>query len=151
MHVPTGHEDERRELGLVAAHRQIAALLSVRDFPEGQYIVMATRKGVIKKTPLSAFSNVRTVGIIALSIDEGDDLFAVRRSDGNKEIFIATRKGKSIRFVEANVRPMGRTARGVRGIRLVGDDDLIEMEVLEGRVSPLGKLVLLTPKTGIVT
>ena len=117
----------------LAEDEKIAALLSVRDFPEGQYIVMATRKGVIKKTPLSAFSNVRTVGIIALSIDEGDDLFAVRRSDGNKEIFIATRKGKSIRFVEANVRPMGRTARGVRGIRLVGDDDLIEMEVLEGR------------------
>jgi DNA gyrase subunit A len=110
-----------------------AALMSVREFPEGEYVVMTTRKGIIKKTPLSAFSNVRAVGIIALSIDEGDDLFAVRKSTGDQEIFLATRKGKAIRFPEKRIRPMGRTARGVRGIRLVGDDELIEMDVLEGR------------------
>jgi len=94
---------------------------------------MATRKGIIKKTPLSAFSNVRTVGIIALTIDEGDDLFAVKQSAGEQEIFLATRKGKAIRFHESKVRPMGRNARGVRGVRLREDDDLIEMDVLEGR------------------
>jgi DNA gyrase subunit A len=74
---------------------------------------------------------VRAVGIIALSIDEGDDLFAVRKSTGDQEIFLATKKGKAIRFPEKRIRPMGRTARGVRGIRLVGDDELIEMDVLE--------------------
>ena len=111
----------------------LAALMSVRDFPEGEFVVMTTRKGIIKKTPLSAFSNVRAVGIIALSIDAGDDLFAVRKSTGDQEIFLATRKGKAIRFPEKRIRAMGRTARGVRGIRLLGDDELIEMDVLESR------------------
>jgi DNA gyrase subunit A len=111
----------------------ITALLSVREFAEGRYVVMATRRGVIKKTPLSAFSNVRAVGIIALSIDEGDGLLAVKLSGGESEVFLATKRGKAIRFNEKDVRPMGRTARGVRGIRLRQDDELIEMEVLEGR------------------
>jgi len=111
---------------------QVRALLPVREFAEGQFIVMATRKGVVKKTALNAFANVRTAGIIALSIDGDDDLLAARLSDGAQEVILATHNGKIIRFSGENVRPMGRTARGVRGIRLRKDDFVVEMDVLAG-------------------
>jgi DNA gyrase subunit A len=112
---------------------RVATMLSVREFSEGEFVVMATRRGYIKKTPLSAFSRPRQAGIIALTIEEGDDLFAAAVSRGENEIFMATRKGKSIRFNEADVRPMGRNARGVIGIRLSEDDEAVEMEVLSGK------------------
>jgi len=91
---------------------------------------MATAKGVIKKTDLTAFSNVRKAGIIALSIDPGDDLLAARMTDGQQQIIIATNQGKIIRFPESAVRPMGRTARGVRGIKLRANDFVMEMDVI---------------------
>jgi DNA gyrase subunit A len=117
----------------IGADEKVAAMLSVRDFPEGQYVVMATRQGVIKKTPLSAFANPRASGIIALGLEDGDTVLGVGRSDGGAEIFVATASGKSIRFQEADVRPMGRTARGVIAIRLGPGDEVVEMDVLSGK------------------
>src|SRR6185436_12198764 len=114
----------------VESGENVRALLTVRDFTEAKYIVMATRQGKIKKTELSAFSNVRNSGIIAVDINEGDDLYAVRLSDGNSEIFIGTHNGRAIRFDEAEIRPMGRGAAGVKGISLRQDDFVVEMDVL---------------------
>ena len=91
---------------------------------------MATRAGKIKKTELTAFSNVRATGIIAIDINEGDDLYAVRLSDGDDEIFIGTHDGMAIRFNENGVRPMGRGAAGVKGISLREGDYVVEMDVL---------------------
>jgi len=108
----------------------VRALLTVKDFTEAKYVVMSTRAGKIKKTELGAFSNVRQSGIIAIDINEGDDLYAVRLSDGNSEIFVGTHKGRAIRFHESDVRPMGRGAAGVKAITLRGDDHVVEMDVL---------------------
>jgi DNA gyrase subunit A len=99
------------------------ALLPVREFSEGAFVVMATRTGYIKKTSLDAFANIRSSGIIALTIPDDDDLVAVRITEGAADILLGTRNGWAIRFREENVRPMGRTARGVRGIRLRDGDD----------------------------
>jgi len=117
----------------IGPEEKVCATLNVREFSEGKFVVMASRKGYVKKTSLSAFSNVRTNGIIALSLDPGDDVLGVDLSDGESEIFMATSKGKSIRYKETDVRPMGRNARGVIGIRMAKDDRLVEMEVLSGK------------------
>ncbi|HEX4825961.1 MAG TPA: DNA gyrase subunit A [Candidatus Polarisedimenticolaceae bacterium] len=117
----------------IGPDEKVCAMLNVREFAEGKYVVMASRKGYIKKTALSAFSNVRANGIIALTLDPGDDVLGVDLSNGESEIFMATAKGKSIRYKETDVRPMGRNARGVIGIRMAEDDRLVEMEVLSGK------------------
>ncbi len=109
---------------------RLAAILAVREFVAGKYIIMATRKGLIKKTPLMAYSRPRAGGIIALSIDEDDELIAARVTDGSQDILLGARKGKAIRFKETEVRPMGRTARGVRGMNVETDDAIIGMEAI---------------------
>jgi DNA gyrase subunit A len=112
---------------------RIAALLAVKEFPEQedqQYVVMGTRKGVIKKTDLSAFRNPRAGGIIAMGVEEGDAVIAVQMSDGKEQVFLGTRDGMAIRFEESDVRSMGRTAYGVRGISLRDDDEVVAMEVV---------------------
>jgi len=109
---------------------RIAALLTVREFEENKFIVMGTKRGEVKKTELSAFSNPRAGGIIAMDVEEGDAVIAVQVSDGNNEVFIGTRNGMSIRFPETDVRSMGRTAGGVRGIDLRDQDEVVAMEVL---------------------
>jgi DNA gyrase subunit A len=109
---------------------RIAALLAVKEFEENKFIVMGTRRGVIKKTELSAFSNPRAGGIIAMGVEEGDAVISANISDGSGEIFIGTHDGMSIRFPEGDVRAMGRTAYGVRGITLRDDDQVVAMEVL---------------------
>ena len=112
---------------------KIAALLTVKEFPEQedqQYIVMGTRKGTVKKTDMTAFSNPRPSGLIAMGIEEGDAVIAVELSDGKEQIFIGTRDGMAIRFEETDVRPMGRTAYGVRGITLREGDEVVAMEVV---------------------
>src|SRR4029078_358057 len=108
---------------------KIAALLAVKEFDDSRFIVMGSRTGVVKKTALSAFSNPRAGGIIAMGIEEGDAVIAVQVTDGNGEIFSGPRNGMAIRFVEGDVRPMGRTAYGVRGITLRDDDYVVAMEV----------------------
>jgi DNA gyrase subunit A len=119
---------------------KIAALLAVKEFPEQddqQFVVMGTRKGTIKKTDLRAFSNPRPSGIIAMGIDEGDAVIAVEISDGREQIFLGTSDGMAIRFDENDVRPMGRSAYGVRGISLREGDEVVAMDV----VRPEGTLL----------
>ena len=106
---------------------KVSMILPCRDIDEAKFVVMGTKNGVIKKTPLEAFKNVRKTGIIALELDEGDELRFVALTDGEKSLLIATKKGKAIRFSEDDVRPMGRTARGVRSIRLREDDEVVTM------------------------
>ncbi|HSE19574.1 MAG TPA: DNA gyrase subunit A [Pyrinomonadaceae bacterium] len=111
----------------IPSDRRLAGVVPVREFAEGRYVVMVTRKGVIKKTSLADFQNIRTNGIIAINVDEGDCLLDVVLTDGTKRIFIATHNGLAIRFDEKNVRPMGRATRGVRGIDLRQDDYVVSV------------------------
>jgi len=110
---------------------RIAATIAVKDFEESKFVVMGTRHGVVKKTELSAFSNPRAGGIIAMGVEEGDVVMEVQVSDGNGEVFIGTRDGMAIRFPEGDVRSMGRTAYGVRGISLREGDAVVAIEVLK--------------------
>src|SRR5207248_9046072 len=108
----------------ISSDRKLAGVVPVREFSEGRYVIMVTRKGVIKKTALSDFQNIRSNGIIAINIDEGDELLDVVTTDGKKRIFIATHNGFASRVDEKNARPMGRATRGTRGIDLRGGDYL---------------------------
>jgi len=111
----------------ISSERKLAGVVPVREFSEGRYVLMVTKKGVIKKTALSDFQNIRSNGIIAINIDEGDELLDVVTTDGNKRIFIATHNGYAIRFDEKNARPMGRATRGTRGIDLRKDDFVVSL------------------------
>src|SRR5215813_9889910 len=111
----------------IPSDRKLAGVVPVREFSEGRYVVMVTRKGVIKKTSLADFQNIRSNGIIAINIDEGDELLDVVLTDGTKRIFIATHNGFAIRFDEKNARPMGRATRGTRGIDLRKDDYVVSL------------------------
>jgi DNA gyrase subunit A len=111
----------------IPSDRKLAGVVPVREFSEGRYVVMVTRKGVIKKTSLADFQNIRTNGIIAINVDEGDQLLDVILTDGTKRIFIATHNGLAIRFDEKNARSMGRATRGTRGIELRQDDYVVSV------------------------
>jgi DNA gyrase subunit A len=124
------------------AGEKLAAMLAVQEFDDQRFVVMGTRKGTIKKTELSAFSNPRAGGIIAMGIEDGDAVIDVQLSDGQSEIFIGTKDGKAIRFVENDVRSMGRTAYGVRGIQLRENDEVVAMQVAK----PGGTLLTVTEK-----
>ena len=119
---------------------RIAALLALREFEENKFIVMGTKLGEVKKTELTAFSNPRAGGIIAMDVEQGDSVIAVQVSDGANEIFIGTQNGMAIRFRETDVRSMGRAAGGVRGIELRDDDSVVAMEVLK----PVGSILSVT-------
>ncbi len=127
----------------LAAGEFVSAVMPVRKFEPDRYIVMATKRGVIKKAQLTAFSRPRADGIIALRLDEGDELIGVGQTDGNLDVFIGTREGKALRFPEGRVRAMGRSARGVRGIDLGERDYVVGMEV----VSP-GDIILTATERG---
>jgi DNA gyrase subunit A len=105
--------------------------VAVQAFEEGKFVFMATRRGLVKKTDLMEFSHIRSNGIIAIELEEGDDLTDVRVTDGNRHILLNTRQGMAIRFPEEQVRAMGRTARGVRGISLREGDEMVGMSVLD--------------------
>jgi DNA gyrase subunit A len=111
----------------IPSTRKLAGVVPVKEFSEGRYVVMVTRKGVIKKTSLADFQNIRTNGINAINIDDQDELLDVVLTDGTKRIFIATHNGLAIRFDESDVRPMGRATRGVRGIDLRKDDYVVSL------------------------
>ncbi|HYW72217.1 MAG TPA: DNA gyrase subunit A [Pyrinomonadaceae bacterium] len=111
----------------IPSDRKLAGVVPVKEFSEGRYVVMVTRKGVIKKTSLADFQNIRSNGIIAINIDEGDELLDVVLTDGTKRIFIATHDGFAIRFDEKNARPMGRATRGTRGIDLRKEDFVVSL------------------------
>ena len=110
---------------------KIKAILPVREFKENEFITMVTKKGIIKKTSLAEFSNVRNVGINAISIDEADELVGAKVTNGKNDVFLCSKDGMSIRFSEEDCRPMGRTARGVIGMGLDEGDRVVAMEVLE--------------------
>ncbi len=116
---------------------KMAAVVPVKKFEEGRFLVMGTKKGIIKKTSLMAFSNPRSNGIIALTIDEGDQLIDVKQSDGNRKIFIGTENGMAILFNENQIRPIGRSGRGVRGITLKKEDKVVSMEVIGEKATAL--------------
>ncbi|HZI10018.1 MAG TPA: DNA gyrase subunit A [Myxococcus sp.] len=110
---------------------RLAQVLVTRDFPENRYVFFVTKKGVVKRTDLSAFANVRSSGIIALGIDDGDELVSVMITDGSKDILLSTATGMSIRFPEEEVRSMGRQAYGVKGITLEDGDEVVGADVVE--------------------
>ena len=109
---------------------KVTATLAVKDYPEDRFVVMATKNGLIKKTELSAYSNPRQGGIIALGLEDGDKLIGVQVTDGQREILLGTKQGITIRFLESDVRPMGRTAYGVKGITLEEGNEVIGMETI---------------------
>jgi DNA gyrase subunit A len=115
----------------LSAGEKVRAILPVNEFTENKSVVMLTEKGIIKKTSLDAFSNPRQAGIIALTTDLEDQVVSAKISDGQSDIFIATHEGMSIRFNEDDVRVMGRSARGVKGITLSKEDVVVAMEILE--------------------
>jgi len=107
----------------------ISAIIPIKEFYQDRYLFFSTMKGVVKKTPLSAFSRPRSVGIIAINLNENDELIKVRLTNGSNDIILGTENGKAIKFNENNVRPMGRTAMGVRGIKLAKEDKVIGMDI----------------------
>ncbi len=119
----------------LAEREAVATCVPVRDFESGGYILFATKQGTVKKTELSQFSHPRSGGILAISLDEGDEVIAARRTDGQREVLLSTKAGMIIRFPEEEVRPMGRTAGGVRGIDVDDDDPVIAAEVVQEGVT----------------
>jgi DNA gyrase subunit A len=111
----------------LSQERKMVATMAVRDFTEEIYLTMVTRHGVIKKTLLSEYQNIRANGINAINIDEGDELLDVIRTDGTCQIFVATHDGMAVKFMETDVRPMGRAARGVRGVNLRKGDFVVSV------------------------
>jgi DNA gyrase subunit A len=111
-------------------NEKIKAILPVQEFSESEYVVMVTRAGVIKKTALSEFSNVRAAGVIAIVTDDGDELVGAKVTNGSNHLFLCSREGMSIRFEETDVRPMGRATRGVIGMGLDDGDRVVAMEVV---------------------
>lgn len=109
----------------------ITAVVPVKNFEDDKYLVMVTKSGIIKKTDMSSFSNIRKAGLTAINLKEGDELIAAFLTDGTKDIFAATRNGMGIRFNENDVRPMGRTATGVKAITLTGDDYVVSSDIIE--------------------
>jgi DNA gyrase subunit A len=114
----------------LAQGEKVATVLPVRSFEPGYTVIMATKRGIVKKTDLLAYSRPRADGIIALNLAPGDELIAARITDGTQNVFLGSRQGKSIHFHESDVRPMGRVSRGVRGMHLADGDHLVGMEVL---------------------
>ncbi len=109
-----------------------------------KYLVMVTKAGIIKKTPLEDFKNVRKSGLIAISLRKGDILRSVRKTTGNDDIVLVTKKGQSIRFKEKDIRPMGRTASGIKGIRLKKDDEVVAMDVISPATQEKSHLLIVT-------
>jgi DNA gyrase subunit A len=114
----------------LSPQEKVNTILSLKDFAKGKFITFMTRRGVIKKTALEAYSNPRAGGIIAINLDEGDELISTRLTDGNQALFIGTKLGKAIHFPETQIRELGRTARGIRGIKTSKGDDVVAMEVV---------------------
>ena len=140
---PSGRGKAIANLVAMEQGEQIAALLAVREWPaeDGKrYIVTGTLRGAVKKTDLRSFRNPRQAGIIAVGVARDDAVIAAEITDGQADVFLGTRRGKAIRFAERDVRPMGRTARGVRGIRLRDGDEVVAMAV----VRPGGTLLTVT-------
>ena len=127
----------------ISVDEKVTSMIRVPEFDDEKYLVMVTRKGIIKRTLLSAYNTARKGGVIALDLLDGDELAWVRMTDGNNELLVATKKGMAIRFNETDVRPMGRAARGVRAITLKDDDVVVGMSLIRENA-----LVLTVSETG---
>ncbi len=127
----------------IAQDERVTSMIRVPKLDEDGYLVMVTRRGVIKRTPLSAFQTTRKGGVIAIDLDEGDELCWVRLTNGSDDLLVATKKGMAIRFSENDVRAMGRTARGVKALTLKEGDCVVGMSVVRE-----GGLVLTVSETG---
>jgi DNA gyrase subunit A len=112
-------------------NEKVSAFLPVREFVPGRFVLFATKQGVIKKTALDDYANPRPSGIIAIRLNEGDEVIGVRLTDGQQEVILSTRHGQAIRFQEVDARPMGRVAAGVRGIQLEADDEVVSVDVVD--------------------
>jgi len=121
----------------ISQRERITAVFSIKEYKDDQFLFMATKNGVVKKTALTAYSHPRSTGINAIKLEDGDELIGVRMTDGQKDINLSTRRGSSIRFNESNVRSMGRVAKGVRGIRLKEDDEVVSVDVLDDETTLL--------------
>ena len=144
------HEGSRTSKGTnianllpVVTEERVTSIIKVTEFEEDKFLIMITKNGVIKRTSLKSFDTARKGGLIALDLDEGDELSWVRLTDGTNEMMVATKKGKSIRFNETDVRAVGRSARGVRALRLKDDDAVVGMIIVRD-----DKLVLTVSETG---
>jgi len=142
--IPEGESSSRGKavvnLVQLSSERKLVAVMPVRDFTEEIYLTMVTKQGVIKKSQLSEYQNIRINGINAINIDDGDELLDVIRTDGKQQILIATHDGMAVRFNESDVRPMGRVARGVRGVDLRSGDFCVSVLA----VSPDGEQKILS-------
>ncbi|MBF0523299.1 MAG: DNA gyrase subunit A, partial [Candidatus Omnitrophica bacterium] len=132
----------------VSKDEQINSVVAVKEFSDDQFVVMATAKGNVKKTKLSAFSNPRKSGIVGIGLEKGDTLVGTALSNGSYEVLLATRQGKALRFAEKQLRDMGRGAKGVRGIRLGKDDQVVSMLVFPPDVSKTGSTLLTAMSLG---
>jgi DNA gyrase subunit A len=115
----------------ISQRERITAVFPIKEFKDDEFLIMATKRGTIKKTAVSAYSNPRSTGINAINLADGDELIGVRLTDGNKDINLSTRGGLAIRFNESGVRAVGRVAQGVRGIRLKEEDEVVSLDVLD--------------------
>lgn len=132
----------------VSNDEQISSIVAVKEFKDDQYVVMATGRGNIKKTQMSAFSNPRKGGIVAITLDKGDVLIGTSLSGGKHDILLATKAGKALRFSEKHVREMGRGARGVRGINLGKDDQVVSLQVFSADIAKTGSTLLTVSSLG---
>lgn len=112
------------------AGEKITAILSIKVFDDERFLMMATKMGTVKKSPIREYANIRIGGIYAVNLDDGDKLISVALTDGKRDVLLASKNGKSIRFREEDARPIGRVSRGVRGMMLEGDDEVIGMEII---------------------
>ena len=135
-YVPEGTRQSRgRSLANVlqmAPDEKLAAILCVRELDDDTHnLIMATKNGIVKKTVLSAYKNVRVAGVKAINIDEDDKLLGVKLTSGEDEIILSMRNGKAIRFKETDARPLGRVSRGVKGVTLTGDDEVVSIDIVD--------------------
>ena len=114
-----------------ASGEEVAAIIAVKEYNDSHYLIMGTKKGLIKKTAIKAYDTSRKDGIIAININEGDELISVKKSNGSDEVIMVSRNGQAIRFSEMDCRPMGRASQGVKGMRLKGDDEVLSMIVIK--------------------
>ena len=127
----------------LSAEEKVTSMICVPAFDENKFLIMVTRRGIIKRISLNAYNTARKGGLIALDINEGDELKWVKMTDGQNEVIIATKKGMAIRFKETDVRPMGRQARGVKALKLKEGDEVVGMSIIEE-----DKLILTVSETG---
>jgi DNA gyrase subunit A len=121
----------------LAPDEKIQAIIDTRDYPEDRYLFFATRKGQVKKTAFSEYDKSRREGFIAINLNDGDELVKVIQTNGDDDIFMVSRNGTTIRFNEADVRPMGRSAAGVRGMRMKEGDQVVSVDIARDETSIL--------------